>query len=238
MDGLLLVNKPPTWTSHDVVAKVRRHFQLKKVGHGGTLDPMATGLLVLLLGRATKLSNRVMSSDKTYEGTICLGLSTNSQDADGEIIEKRDTTHVTPAMVQQHMAAFIGDSMQTPPMYSAIKKNGVPLYKLARKGKTVNREPRLIHLYEFAYLRSNLPYVDFRLHCTKGTYVRTLASDLGDQLGCGAHLSALCRTGSGALRISQALPLADVLKLEPHELVTQLIPPHKLTLENVPSPSS
>lgn len=233
MDGLLLVDKPSTWTSHDVVAKVRGHFRLKKVGHGGTLDPMATGLLVLLVGRATKLSNRVMSSDKTYEGTIRLGISTDSQDADGDVIAEKDPSDVTIEAAQKAMSAFVGDLMQTPPMHSAIKKDGVPLYKLAHKGKTVEREPRLIHVYEFALLKDHLPNLDFRLRCTKGTYVRTIASDLGDALGCGAHLSALRRTTSGALHIDEALPLSEILTLTPQELEGQLIPPHGTAVENV-----
>lgn len=236
MDGLLLVDKPSTWTSHDVVAKVRGHFRLKKVGHGGTLDPMATGLLVLLVGRATKLSNRVMSSDKTYEGTIRLGVSTDSQDADGEVIAEQDPSGVTIGSVQKGMTAFVGDLMQTPPMHSAIKKDGVPLYKLAHKGKTIEREPRLIHVYEFALLKDHLPDLDFRLRCTKGTYVRTIASDLGDALGCGAHLSALRRTTSGALHVDNALPLPEILALKPHELEARLIAPNCAAVESV-SPS-
>lgn len=224
VNGILLVDKPTGCTSHDVVARVRRTFGIRKVGHGGTLDPMATGLLVLLLGRGTKLSQRIMGADKTYEGVIHLGVETDSQDIDGQVTNERDSGHVDPDALREAMAEFTGDQMQTPPMLSAIKQDGVPLYKLARKGKVVEREPRLIHVFEFSLLDFTPPMVSFRLRCTKGTYVRTIAADLGNRLGCGAHLAALRRTASGAFRIEDALPMDALCSMSETELVDRTLP--------------
>ena len=173
-DGILLIDKPSGPTSHDIVDEVRRHLRIKKAGHGGTLDPNATGLLIMLLGRGTRLSNFVMGSDKTYEGVCRLGVATDSQDVDGQVISERDPSGVTREQIETEMRKFVGDSMQTPPMVSAIKVNGVPLYKLARKGQTVEREPRLIHVYDLRVLDFTPPNVGFVLKCTKGTYVRTI----------------------------------------------------------------
>lgn len=235
-DGLLLVDKPSGPTSHDVVAKIRRHLQFKKVGHGGTLDPMATGLLILLLGRGTKLSNYVMGSDKTYEGTLKLGITTDSQDADGEITDERDASAVSEEALRAELATLTGDLMQTPPMVSAIKMNGVPLYKLARKGKTVEREPRLIHIYAFKLLDFTPPYARFRVACTKGTYVRTLAHDIGQALGCGAHLTALRRTRSGNFSVADAAPLDALLEMPVGDLLPRVIPPHQVDTGGITLP--
>lgn len=222
-EGVLLIDKPSGMTSHDVVDAVRRHFKIKKVGHGGTLDPMATGLLAVLLGQGTKFSQQMMGSDKTYEGTMHLGVKTDTQDAEGEILEEHPCESVTEEDVRNQFNAWIGDHMQTPPMVSAIKMNGVPLYKLARQGKTVEREPRLIHIYSFALTTFSLPLVSFRLRCTKGTYVRTLCHDIGETLGCGAHLSALRRTESGPAHIDNALPLEQALEMSINELSRHVI---------------
>jgi tRNA pseudouridine55 synthase len=230
-DGLLLVDKPSGPTSHDVVDRVRRTFQLRKVGHGGTLDPMATGLLVILLGRGTKLSERIMGSDKEYEGTLRLGVSTDSQDIDGEVLEERDYREVTEEAVRAEMRARRGDLMQTPPMVSAVKKDGVPLYKLARKGRTIEREPRLIHVYAFDLLKAEFPDVAFRLRCSKGTYVRTLCAEIGEALGCGAHLAALRRTRAGALSVDEALSLERILATEPEALVPRIVPLQRAVLD-------
>jgi tRNA pseudouridine55 synthase len=226
VDGLLLVDKPPDWTSHDVVAKIRGRFRIKKVGHGGTLDPMATGLLVILLGRGTKLSERVMGGDKTYEGVFELGKTTDSHDREGELLEERDASGVTREALDAEVAQWTGDIMQTPPMVSAIKKDGVPLYKLARKGKTIEREPRLRHIYEFLVQDYTPPEVSFRVKCTKGTYVRTLCHDVGQALGCGAHLKTLRRTRSGALSVDDARPLEDIVKLDLPDLAAIVMPLH------------
>ncbi len=210
-DGLLLVDKPSGPTSHDIVAQIRRHFRIPKVGHGGTLDPMATGLLVILLGKGTKISERVMGHDKTYEGTLRLGIETDSQDADGRVVAEKDASAIAAGQVVAQMKARLGDQMQMPPMVSAIKLNGVPLYKLARKGETVERTPKLIHVYRFELLEFAPPDVRFVVECTKGTYVRTLAHDIGQSLGVGAHLVQLRRTKIGRLDVANASTLDDLL---------------------------
>ena len=211
-DGLLLVDKPGGPTSHDVVAQIRRRFRIPKVGHGGTLDPMATGLLIILLGKGTKISERVMGHDKTYEGVFRLGIETDSQDADGRIVAEKNAAAITADQVAEQMRLRLGDQLQTPPMVSAIKVDGVPLYKLARKGQTVERQPKLIHLYRFDLLDFTPPDIRFVVECTKGTYVRTLAHDIGQALGVGAHLRALRRTRIGRFDIAHATPLAQLLE--------------------------
>ncbi len=230
-DGILLVDKPTGMTSHDVVARLRHHFRLRKVGHGGTLDPMATGLLIILLGRGTKLSQRIMGTDKEYEGVMRLGVRTDSQDADGTVLEEKDAGHITREMVQAELAKRRGDQMQTPPMVSAIKKNGVPLYKLARKGQEVEREPRLIHVYRFDLLDFNPPDARFYLKCTKGTYVRTLCDDIGDALGCGAHLAELRRTAIGNLHVDHAQPLDALLAGTVEEMGEHVAPVYAFAAE-------
>lgn len=230
-EGLLLVDKPSGMTSHDVVDAVRRHFGFKKVGHGGTLDPMATGLLVILLGRGTKLSDRIIASDKTYEGTMKLGAATDTEDVDGRILTEADCSRVTQAQVEAEMTRRQGDIMQTPPMVSAIKRQGVPLYKLARRGQTVEREPRLIHVYEFRLKEFELPRARFILRCTKGTYVRTLCADIGQALGCGAFLEALRRTQSGALTVDGATPLDEILRMDVEQVAGIVRPLHSVAPE-------
>jgi tRNA pseudouridine55 synthase len=231
-DGVLLVDKPKTWTSHDVVAKVRGHFRFQKVGHCGTLDPMATGLLVLVLGRATKLSERLMGDDKTYEGVMQLGTTTHTGDCDGQVLETKPVPPLTEAQLLEIMAKFKGDIYQTPPMVSAIKHEGRPLYKLARKGIEVEREPRLIHIYDFRLLKFEPPRIEFRLACTKGTYVRTLATDIGKEVGCGAHLADLRRTASGKFNIEGAHTLEQILAQPKDSLVQWILP----LLEVAPRP--
>jgi len=224
LDGVLLVDKPAGPTSHDIVDSLRRQFNIRKVGHGGTLDPQATGLLIMLIGRGTKLSNDFMGSDKTYEGTLRLGITTSSQDADGEILEEKDPSAVTEEELRQTMKTFAGDQYQIPPMVSAVKIDGVPLYKRARKGQTVEREPRFIHVYKFRLTSCDLPEASFVLRCTKGTYVRTICHDLGEKLGCGAHLNALRRTESGSHHVDQAFSLDTVLSWSRKELEEHIIP--------------
>ena len=223
-DGLLLVDKPAGPTSHDVVATLRRHLHFKKIGHGGTLDPMATGLLVLLLGRGTKLSSLVMGSDKTYDATFYFGKTTDTQDAEGRILEQKEIDGLNKDAIHDELTKWTGDVMQTPPMVSAIKQNGVPLYKLARKGKNVKREPRLIHVYSLRLLDFEPPVARVRVACTKGTYVRTLAADVGNALGCGAHLSALRRTQSGPFSVDDALSLHALLTMDTEDLIRRIIP--------------
>ena len=222
--GILLVDKPQGITSHDVVAKMRRVFKVKKVGHAGTLDPMATGLLIILIGKATKASQYLMSVDKEYVGTIKLGEVTDSQDADGEIVTTKPVPELVESDVIAQMQAFMGDQYQTPPMFSAKKINGQKLYNLARKGKEVAREPRVIHISRFELTQFELPEVSFIVRSSKGAYIRTLAHDLGDRLGCGGHLSALRRTAAGEFRIEGASTIETLETMTPSELRQQLIP--------------
>ena len=224
LDGALLIDKPAGPTSHDVVDAIRRRFEIKKVGHCGTLDPNATGLLVLMLGRATKLSEKLMSDDKTYEGSAKLGETTSSYDADGEVTGTLPVPSLTLDQLNEAAAAFIGDQWQLPPMVSAVKKDGVPLYKLARKGIEVERKERLIHIYTFRFSEYVEPIGGFRVACTKGTYVRTLVHDLGRKLGCGAHLASLRRLSSGRFAVTDALTFERALALSAAELEARVIP--------------
>ena len=224
-DGLLLVDKPAGMTSSDVVVAVRRMFRLRKVGHAGTLDPQATGLLLLLVGRGTKFCTSLMGGDKTYEGTLRLGAATTTQDAEGEVVSGSDPSGVARERLEALVAAdFTGDIFQTPPMVSAIKVNGVPLYKMARKGEEVAREPRLVHVFSFRIDDFALPDVRFTVRCTKGTYVRTLCHDIGAALGCGGHLAALRRTRSGRFSVADAIALDDLRALPRADLPSRLLP--------------
>jgi tRNA pseudouridine55 synthase len=228
LDGAILIDKPAGPTSHDVVDAIRRRFQIKKVGHCGTLDPNATGLLIIVLGRGTKLSEKLMGDDKVYEGAIKFGETTDSYDADGELTGSLPVPPMTLDRLNEEAAAFIGDLMQVPPMVSAIKLKGVPLYKLARKGIEVEREPRLVHIYNFRFTEYREPLGQFRIACTKGTYVRSIAHDLGQKLGCGAHLATLRRSVSGKFDVADAMPLDAVLNLTAAELEKRVIPFLKL----------
>jgi tRNA pseudouridine55 synthase len=230
LDGAILVDKPVGPTSHDVVDAIRRKFGIKKVGHCGTLDPNATGLLIIVLGRGTKLSERLMGDDKVYEGTVKFGETTDSYDCDGELVASMPVPALTLEQLNEEASKFIGDQMQIPPMVSAIKKNGVPLYKLARKGVEVEREPRLIHIYNFRFTEYTEPFGKCRVACTKGTYIRSLAHDLGQKLCCGAHLTALRRSASGKFDVADALPLDTVLKLTTAELEKRVMPYLKLAV--------
>lgn len=231
-DGILLVDKPAGPTSHDIVHHIRRHFNLKKVGHGGTLDPAATGLLVILLGRGTRVSNRFMSSDKTYEGTLRLGITTDSQDADGQIIGETDPSGITREQLEAAMARFKGDMFQTPPMVSAVKINGVALYKHALRGEEVERKPRFMHIYSFRLLSFNPPFASFVLRCSKGTYVRTICHDIGEALGVGAHLCQLRRTESAGFDLSRATPYETLLSMNQMDLLDVVLPLHTLAVRD------
>lgn len=220
IDGVLLVDKAPDMTSHDVVAVARRTLKQKKIGHCGTLDPMATGLLILTLGRGTKIQDLLMSEDKEYVGTVKLGEATSTQDAQGDVTETIEVPELSADDIRAAMDEFTGDFYQTPPMVSAIKKDGVPLYKLARQGKVVERDPRLVHIYHYELGEVRLPEFDFRVVCSKGFYVRTYAHEIGRQLGCGAHLSALRRTKSGKFVADGAITF-DELKNGTRENVAE-----------------
>jgi tRNA pseudouridine55 synthase len=208
--GVLLVDKPKGWTSFDVVAKSRGIFRVKKVGHTGTLDPMATGLLVLCFGRATKLVERLQAEEKEYTGTIRFGATTPTDDADSEENENFPTDHLTAESITQGASALVGELMQMPPMFSARKVAGQRLYKLARRGETVEVEPRRITVSTFEITDVELPEARFRIVCSKGTYIRSLARDLGRALGSGAYLTELRRTRSGSLLVEQAATIEEL----------------------------
>jgi tRNA pseudouridine55 synthase len=224
LDGALLVDKPAGPTSHDIVEHIRSQFRIQKVGHAGTLDPNATGLLILMLGRATKLSEKLMSSDKVYEGCAKFGEVTDSYDVEGELVSSLPVPPLTVEELNELAGGFVGDQMQMPPMVSAIKKDGVPLYKLARKGIEVERKPRLIHIYNFRFTNYDEPLGSFRVACTKGTYVRTLIHELGQKVGCGAYLKTLRRTVSGRFDVADALPFEDLMNLSLEDLEKRVIP--------------
>jgi len=228
LDGAILIDKPAGPTSHDVVDAIRRRFNIKKVGHCGTLDPNATGLLIIVLGRGTKLSEKLMSDDKVYEGSIKFGETTSSYDADGELITSLPLPPLTVEQLNEAAAGFVGDLMQKPPMVSAVKKDGVPLYKLARKGVEVEREARLIHIYNFRFASYYEPLGDFRMACTKGTYVRSIAHELGQKVGCGAHLARLRRLASGQFDVRHAIQFEALMKLSESGLEENVIPFLKL----------
>ncbi len=224
LDGALLVDKPVGCTSHDVVDDIRRRFNIKKVGHCGTLDPNATGLLIIVLGRGTKLSEKLMSDDKVYEGDIKFGEATDSYDVDGKVTATLPVPPLTLDQLNEAAATFVGDLQQIPPMVSAKKQGGIPLYKLARKGIEVVREPRLVHIFNYRFTAYAEPLAKFRVACTKGTYVRSLAHDLGIKLGCGAHLATLRRVTSGKWDVADALTLDAILALPIGELEKRVIP--------------
>lgn len=205
MDGILNINKPSGWTSHDVVQKVREILGEKRIGHTGTLDPMATGVLVLCAGRATRIAKYLEAGEKEYTAVMRLGIITDTQDADGRVIETRAYTPPDPVVVTEALKRFTGAIMQRPPAFSAVKVSGVPSYKLAREGREVKLEPKKITVHEIEILEYNDPFVKFHVRCSKGTYIRTLCADAGSALGMGAHLFALQRTRSGRFRIEDSL---------------------------------
>ena len=227
-DGVLLVDKAEGMTSHDVVALVRRKLQIRRVGHCGTLDPIATGLLLITVGRGTKVQDLLMSEDKEYVGTFVLGVTTDTQDRQGKVIQQRPVPELDENRIRAAFEKFRGDFYQMPPMVSAKKHGGVPLYKLARQGKVVEREPRLVHVYRYTIDRVALPEIDFSVVCSKGFYVRTYVHDIGEELGCGAHLKSLRRTKSGRFEVAQTISV-DQIKSAPREEVLS----HLLTLPEV-----
>ncbi len=221
--GILLVDKPVGWTSHDVVNCVRKRFDIRKVGHCGTLDPNATGLLVLVLGKATRLSSQLSPQDKSYTGSMYLGVTTTSQDYQGDIVDERPLTEITPEHIRAVSAEFTGDIEQIPPMVSAKKSGGKRLYKMAREGKTVEREPRRVTIYELAINEIDLPYVHFEVYCSKGTYIRTLVADIGERLGCGSYLYALRRLKSGPFSVDNAYTTDTIKSWEREDLLNAKI---------------
>lgn len=213
MEGLLLINKPKRWTSYDVCHFIKRKYRVKKVGHTGTLDPQATGVLVILLGRYTRLSQIFVEQGKSYRGTLCLGIRTDSQDGDGKVVEERPWSHITEEDIERIAQKFRGELYQKPPMISAVKHHGKRLYKLARQGEVVEREARRITVYQFNIEGIRFPRVDFSVEVSKGTYVRTLAEDFGTALGSTAFLEDLCRTSVGTYKLSECLEMSDLEKI-------------------------
>lgn len=222
-DGVLLVDKAEGMTSHDVVALVRRRLQVRKVGHCGTLDPIATGLLLITVGRGTKVQDLLMSEDKEYAGTFVFGVTTDTQDRQGVVIQQRPVPALDETQIRAAFEKFRGDFYQLPPMVSAKKHGGVPLYKLARQGKVVEREPRLVHVYRYTIDRIGLPEIDFSVLCSKGFYVRTYAHDIGETLGCGAHLKSLRRTKSGRFDLANAINVAQIKDAPSEEILSRLL---------------
>ena len=210
MLGIVVIDKPQGMTSHDVVNTVRRQLGMKRVGHAGTLDPMATGALVVAVGPATRFLQYLPLEPKSYEGTIQFGVETNSQDAEGEVVAERPVPAELMQAIDKVISNFLGESYQIPPMFSAIKKDGQPLYALARKGVEVERQPRRVYVHEITIREPNGEFVDFEVKCSGGTYVRTLAHDLGNLIGCGAHLTRLRRTSVGKFHIERAVPLSEL----------------------------
>lgn len=223
-EGILLVDKPKGLTSHDVVAHCRRIYQIKKVGHAGTLDPMATGLLVILIGKATKASQYLMSLDKQYTGTVHFGIETDSQDAEGKVIKELPVPKLKEELINSKMTEFIGDQYQIPPMFSAKKVGGQKLYKLAREGKTIAREPRVIRIQRLEMLGLEPPKMDFIVESSKGAYIRTIAHDMGQNIGCGAHLCVLRRTKVGDFSIDNADTLDALAEFSKSKLKSRLLP--------------
>lgn len=204
---VVLINKPEDWTSFDVVNKIRRNLKIKKVGHAGTLDPFATGLLIVGAGKGTRELERFSGLEKRYTARICLGIETDTYDKTGQIVARKPVEAVDEAQVRQAIASMTGEQMQLPPMYSAKKVNGVPLYKLARKGKVVERKPVPVTVFEARLIEIDGPFVTVDFLVSKGTYVRSLAHDLGRQLGTGAHLDALQRTQIGPYRVEDSFEI-------------------------------
>lgn len=208
--GFLNINKPQGLTSHDVISRLRRSLKVRKAGHAGTLDPLATGVLVVCIGAATRLSEYVMQSLKRYQAVLRLGISTDTYDAEGRILRQRDISPVTRKAIARLLPVFEGDIEQVPPMYSAIKQGGRKLYELARAGETVERPPRPVRIDQLTLMDWTPPLLTLDVLCSPGTYIRSLAHDLGEALGVGAHLAALERTASGSFTIEEALSLDDL----------------------------
>jgi tRNA pseudouridine55 synthase len=213
MNGIVVIDKPANMTSARVVAQVKRLLQAKKVGHTGTLDPFATGVLVCCIGRATRLAQFLTQGKKCYEAVMHLGIRTDTQDLTGQIVSKEQMVAVTDREIHAVFRRFLDVRHQDPPAFSALKYRGVRLYRLARRGMFIQKSSRRISIYELEILDIDLPYVSFEVSCSQGTYVRTLCADMGDALGCGAHLARLCRTESGGFSLEEAVSLDTLAKL-------------------------
>lgn len=213
MNGIVIVDKPEGWTSQDVTARLRRVFQTRRIGHGGTLDPMATGVLPVFVGRATRGVEFFEHAEKIYETVLRPGITTDTEDLTGTVLTRQEVS-LTAEQVEAVLPRFRGEIMQIPPMYSALKVNGQKLYELARKGKEVPREPRPITVYELTFLGFENGGIRLRVHCSKGTYIRTLCKDIGEALGCGGCMESLRRVAAGEYTVSDAIPLQTLLDAE------------------------
>ena len=216
MDGIVIVDKPQGWTSQDVTARLRRVFGTRRIGHGGTLDPMATGVLPVFVGRATRAVEFFEHAEKTYETVLRLGISTDTEDMTGTVLTEENVSF-TEEQLQETLAAFRGEILQVPPMYSALKVNGQKLCDLARKGKTVERQPRPITIHELSLVERGENTLRLRVRCSKGTYIRTLCKDIGEKLGCGGCMESLRRVAAGEYAIDEAVPLQTLLDTEEPE---------------------
>ena len=216
MNGIVIIDKPQGWTSQDGTARLRRVFQTRRIGHGGTLDPMATGVLPVFVGRATRGVEFFEHAEKTYETVLRLGLTTDTEDITGAVLTESPVS-VTQEQVNKALESFRGEILQVPPMYSALKVNGQKLYDLARKGKEVERQPRLITIHELTFLEMEGSDVRLRVRCSKGTYIRTLCKDIGEALGCGGCMAALRRVSAGEYTIDEAVPLQELLETQEPE---------------------
>lgn len=208
----MLINKPLEWTSFDAVRKIRNLIRIKKVGHAGTLDPLATGLLIVCTGKFTKKINEYMAQEKEYTGTFILGAVTPTYDLESGPVNFKPVDNLTEELIKQATSRFTGEIMQVPPAHSAIKVDGKRVYELARKGQEVKLEPRKVTIKEFEIVKIEMPVLHFRVICSTGTYIRSLANDFGAALGCGAYLGSLCRTRIGAFTINEAMTIADFEK--------------------------
>ncbi len=225
MDGLLIIDKPAGVTSFDVIRQLRRCCRTRKIGHAGTLDPLATGVLPVAIGQATRLIEYLMAGDKVYQTTLRLGVTTDTQDAEGRVVAEAEWQAVTRAALDQVCAEMTGHISQVPPMYSAIKQNGQPLYRLARQGIEVERAAREVCIEAIEILRFEPPLIDLRVTCSKGTYIRTLCHDIGSRLGCGAHLTALRRCRNGLFDETDSVTLDEIVRMAAAEEELPLLSP-------------
>ena len=209
---VLLIDKPGGWTSFKVIREIRKAINVRKVGHAGTLDPVATGLLIVCTGKRTKEISAYQNLPKVYEGVITLGKSSPSMDTETEVTGEKPVEHITEEMILRETGKLTGKIMQVPPMYSALKVKGKPLYKMARKGKEIQRNSREVEVYEFTVLRTVIPDVWFRIRCSRGTYIRVIADDLGNNLGCGGIISSLRRTAIGEYSVDDAFLPEDFVR--------------------------
>lgn len=235
LSGILNINKPAGWTSFDVVSLVRRKSGVRRVGHGGTLDPAATGVLPVAVGPAARFLEYLLLVPKVYDATVQLGVTTDTYDAEGRVMETHDARAIGIAEIERVLPDFIGEIQQVPPLFSALKREGMPLYKLARAGEHVEREPRTVKVYGIRVLEFHSPRLRLSIECGRGTYIRSLAHDLGEVLGCGAHVESLTRTQVGAFHLRSSLELANLPEAGEFGEWNEVLHPADSTLEQAPA---